>query len=233
MLEHSLITHHSSPTAPRPSFIAIADGDALLTVHCPPPTADDTQVCGFCHQSLEMNAFGIVRQRKSGRNPYCKACMRTRVADSRAKRRGQARAKRASQQPLPLIGEAPHRQPGRDANGLLVCDEIKNPKQPHHERVLSAIHQGARTQREIYNALGYRSHVMVAAQDEIGESLALLMLGTPKLIKTSIVDGRRVFVPAATIARKESATAPYSFSTLGGMVHPISHPVSTKGKAAA
>jgi hypothetical protein len=195
----------------KPTFFAIADGETLLTAHCTLPT--ETADCPLCNQALPVSAFGIVSNRKSGRNLYCKDCINKKVASARKLYREYDQVARVRDQRALVQPAAPVFTPKRDANGILLGAEIRNPRQAHHERVLGAIHAGARTRQEIVRAIrpshlkplletDNGSHYQ-AALEQVGDSLAVLLLGHPKRIKTQAVgDDRQYFAIAAACAER-------------------------------
>lgn len=175
--------------------------------------------CPLCLASEPNVEFGMCSSRKSGRNLYCKSCVNKKVAEQR-RSDAYRRTEIYDQGKLPLVGAAP--MPKVDANGILLGNELRNPRQPHHERVLGAIHAGARTQREILIAIrpssssvkseAHNSPYYQRDLDQLGESLAILMLNHPKRVKTQAVgDERQYFVvdqlrnPDSEIRNRERA----------------------------
>lgn len=199
-----------------PSFLAIVNDDSSqLAAEC-------SQHCPICNHSLPVSAFGLCAARSTGRNLYCKACLNKKVAEAR---RAQAQRRATRNQPLAIVAARPLVPANRDENGILIGKEVLNTKLPHADRVLAAIHQGARTQKEILHALyGREIRRAVVGMDQVGDSLASLLFATPPRIKTAIEDGRRVYVlaEAPVVAAASTIETPFSFSNLGGVVAPTS-----------
>jgi len=166
----------------QPSYIEIAD------TNCPLKT-ELCKTCPICNLSLPVSEFGINRQRASGRNLYCKACIRKKVADSRSA----LREFRQTQKQLRMRNETTTKpvRPARPLkkryrHGVLAYLELKLHSNPDHERVFGAIFYGARTQKEIGQEAGL-------CNDAIGDALAILLLGHPKRIETAIANGLRTY----------------------------------------
>jgi hypothetical protein len=240
----------NSELAGAPSFIALDDGEAMLTAHC-----EERVDCPICNQSLPVFEFGVCKGRTTGRNLYCKSCINKKVGDARRGLKTYRETRKAQKQQgaLPLIGLAPitfKRLARRDANGILIGDEILNSNYAHRDRVLAAIHQGSRTQKEIVAAITGRpaSQKSVAEMDHVGDSLASLMFCAPPLVKTSVIAGLRVYVPVAVssgdagsaaagsagiLPASERSEQSFSFSTLGGIVAPKSDRSTVVGHRSA
>lgn len=160
----------------------------------PLPPEPETAYCPICclpGQSLPVSEFGICHARPSGRNLYCKACIRKKVANARRelreylatqKRRRAGEVERLVTRPLKVRC---------DADGVLLPNELRLRCNEPHERVFSAIYHGARTQREIVRATGL-------CYDGIGDALAILLLGDPKRIKAHTVDDVRCYSPVVS-----------------------------------
>lgn len=188
--------------------------------------SEETVYCPLGNHPVLISDFGVDRSRESGRHLYCKPCIRLKVNTSRRLVREARRERRElqkQQRALPLIAAVPQ------------DDEIRNPNCSHHSRVLLAIRRGARTAVEI--ALAVRSKsvnvaglghgtAFVEELDQVGESVAILLFNTPRLIQVETVDNTAMYSPAPP-PRKPSNAPALSFSTLGGILAPI-----TKGRAA-
>lgn len=209
----------------QPSYIEMVDDGSTIRAEL-----SETADCPVCNKPLPIGEFGVCNARPSGRNLYCKACIRKKVTESRRRLRvyRDARREQAAQQKLPLIGPVP--LPARPS-GILEGGEIRDSLYPHHERVLGAIHSGARTQAEILRAIrpahqiaseAVYSPAYQCALDELGDSLAILLLGGRKKIRTRTVGDAHEYFPADpppqshVVVERES-----SFASLGGIVAPI------------
>src|SRR5687767_10885922 len=90
----------------------------------------DVKHCPICNLDLPVDKFGICRNRRDGRNLYCKPCVRSKNYASRAK----ANAMKAKRRQL-------------IRQGVFVTLEV--PKLTPKDRVLNAIRNGAVTQAEM------------------------------------------------------------------------------------
>src|SRR5690349_3778163 len=97
----------------------------------------DLKHCPICIKDLPVWEFGICRARKDGKNLYCKECIRRKVKQSRIGNKNwrQLQKERRAR----LIEEA------LDQNGTIDTAVSMTTE----DRVLEAITNGARTQREI------------------------------------------------------------------------------------
>lgn len=129
--------------------------------------------CPICKKDLPESAFGVCRDRKTGRNLYDKECIR-------AKRNAQRRDLRKYKELCKKL----------QAQGIKYRVEAYEPKKVVKpapvELVREAIRKGARTQREIGSETKLR-------KDQIGDSLAQLLLWS-KEIKSEVIDGTRVYL---------------------------------------
>ncbi len=135
--------------------------------------------CPVCTKDLTVSEFGICRARKDGHNLYCKACIRQKVAQSR-------------------IGQKNWRQVQKDRRAKLI-EQLQDPnfdtpesiiplsKLSPVERVKEAIHNGARTQREIYQETKL-------GKDEVGDAIAHLLLWTHDIETKSVGDNRYYYI---------------------------------------
>jgi hypothetical protein len=174
-------------------------------------------ICPICGLDDTQTEFGICRARNSGKNLYCKTCIRAKSNNAREALRSYRKNRRCSLKSAP--------KPDRNHDGILQGKQIKNRKLPHHERVLGAIHAGARTQKEILNAilpkggttsLDVESPRLTQALDLIGDSLAIL-LAHPRCIQIETVNGIRVFKPVIP-QRKADQVSPGSYRSLSGLM---------------
>lgn len=150
--------------------------------------------CPECGKDLPEAAFGVVQARKSGRNLYCKSCIRKKSVESRKAFKEYGACKERIPEELRL----------RYVRKLTPAD-----------RVRQAIENGARTQKEI--AQGTR-----LSKDEVGDALAHLLLWT-KEIRTAVVDKKRVYLLSEPRQSKSNEPSPpgFSFSTLSFPSTPV------------
>lgn len=114
----------------------------MLTKVCADP------VCERKGEPLPLTEFSIHRQRKDGRNIYCRQCTTRRVHEHRTRKR----AYKAARKPFKDLRRKP----------IVVAS-----KQDVNRRVLSAIRRGARTRSRIKQQLGL-------SWDDLTHSLAEL-----------------------------------------------------------
>jgi hypothetical protein len=161
---------------------------------------DHLKHCPICNNDLPVDSFGICRARPSGRNLYCKDCIREKVRASRRKlKEYKATRQRVLKQqywgeltPVP----APVLKPGKL-------------RQSPVERIRELIRERPRTQREL------RSKTKLH-KDEIGEALATLLLWNHE-IKSELVGDDRIYFfveekPIPVVPRKPMVLG--SFSSL-------------------
>lgn len=157
--------------------------------------------CPTCAQKLPVGEFGVSNARPSGRNLYCKSCIRQKVADSRrALREFRARQKemRSADHGLTIMAPGPRSIEARyDENGILFHWELDLRSNPHDERVYGAIYHGARTYKQIMQ-------MTALCKDAVGDALAELF-DHPKRIRTEIVDDVRIYRVVEQIRNPNSA----------------------------
>jgi len=154
--------------------------------------------CPICDNDLPVGSFGICRARPSGRNLYCKPCIRAKVTIAR---RNLKEYKSTRQRVLKekywrelKAAPAPVQQSGKQ-------------KQSPVDRVRDLIREQPRTQRELRTAT--KLH-----KDVIGEALATLLLWTHE-VKSRIEAGERTYYlveetsAPAVVNRKASVLAPF------------------------
>jgi hypothetical protein len=146
----------------------------LCPTHAPAPT------------SLPLSEFGIARARKDGRNLYCMACLRKKVAVARRVRK-EYRATR--------------KRYGRPTNSIATYEPgtERSPVPPRRfsdvERVKVAIHQGWRTQKEIRRAANLGADETARlGEDEVGLAIASLLLWTREIKSRIVGDTRHYFI---------------------------------------
>jgi hypothetical protein len=156
--------------------------------------------CPICTTDLPVDAFGVSNGRSSGRNLYCKSCIRQKVADSRrALREFRARQKaiRSADQGPAMMAPGPRSTEARyDENGILFHWELDLRSNPHDERVYGAIYHGARTYKQIMR-------VTALCKDAVGDALAELF-DHPKRIRTEIIDDVRIYRVVEQIRNPQS-----------------------------
>jgi hypothetical protein len=144
--------------------------------------------CPICTQKLPPEAFGVSNARPSGRNLYCKACLRKKTKEARQR----LRAYRAR----PAIASAAN----RDAFAL------QNHKRPLTERILEAIQLGHHSYDNIDRAVRV---VNRESKDKFGEAIATLLLDTHEIRYERNGDARFYFLrsaaPAVTPIGRERA----------------------------
>ena len=160
-----------------------------------PLVADPSQlpprVCPLCPASIGLqpaSAFGVCRQRKDGKNLYCKVCIRKKLKDQRRTAK-EYRSRRPVAEPLT-------EQLGELAAPIFT---LLQKKLSPVERVKAAIRKGAVTQKEIRKATGI-------GEDEVGAALAELLLWTRE-IRSVVVGQTRHYVmnDASVLPLRETA----------------------------
>jgi hypothetical protein len=169
----------------------------------PLPAEPETDHCPICSQSLPISEFGVSRNRHTGRNLYCKACIRKKISDSRRELRSyhekQKQLRSRDEEPAAPLAPGMKTRPLKERYnqyGALFYLELKLRSNPDHERVFGAIYYGARTQKEIRTETGL-------CKDAVGDALAILLLDHPKRIRTEVVDDVRVYCVAQQIRNSE------------------------------
>jgi hypothetical protein len=137
----------------------------------------DLKHCPICDKDLPVSEFGICRARKDGRNLYCMSCIREKVRQSRVGKKNWRQVQKAKQ--VKLLEQL--RDPNFDTPILAVS------KLSPVERVKEAIHNGARTQKEIFQQTKL-------GKDEIGDAIAHLLLWTNEIETKSDGDNRYYFI---------------------------------------
>lgn len=122
--------------------------------------------CPICNQDLDVNGFGICRARKTGRNLYCRSCIREKSSQSRARLEEMEAA----------------RKEGRPAAPLPLADSVVFGTAL--TRVRMAVRNGAHTREEIESVTGL-------SMDEVCDALAKL---SPEL-RFKRVDDEAYFYP--------------------------------------
>lgn len=140
--------------------------------------------CGDCKKRRSINAFGICRARKDGRNLYCRDCINTRMYDLRKK----LKEHKANQIRI-MVNQLEARPETRPELSL-----VKHLKLSPVDKVRLAIQRGAGTQLEIGRATKL-------GKDEVCDALAILLLWNHE-IRSQIVDGRRIYLPVTETERK-------------------------------
>ena len=129
--------------------------------------------CPVCEKPQSTDNFGICRSRPSGRNLYCKACIREKVQRSRVDIKKWRQLKRERRQRL--------------IDAALTGLEVIKPSA--EKRVIEAIESGARTQKEI------RFYTRLTA-DEIADVICVLLLWRKQLTTIVHGDSRMYFLKA-------------------------------------
>jgi len=146
-------------------------------------SAVELKKCPRCEESLALSEFGLCRARKDGLNPYCKRCIRQKIAHSRQALREykNARIKQGAttvpERSRVSIDAKSGFSPRRIARMLRKLSPA--------DRVREAIRCGARTQKEI-------AQVTRLPKDEVCDALANLLLWTRE-IRTQIVNHTRMY----------------------------------------
>ena len=140
---------------------------------------DDGKIlCPICSIKLIATEFGVCRSRKTGRNLYCKGCVRKKVTQSRQDLKDfRKKQKELKDSPPPN---------GNGDNSTEIFWSSLSRLTPV-ERVREAIRKGARTQKDIAveTKLG---------KDEIGDALANLLLWTREVKFRGDADHREYFL---------------------------------------
>lgn len=139
-------------------------------------------------QSLAGN-FSPNTRRRDGFNLYCRVCCCRRVTAGRVKQRARkAERKRLDEERM-----------AREFPPLLPAQREKRAKPDRDTRVWIAIlHKHARTQRDI------KREAHVASKDELGLSLAELMLNREWVKSDVLPDGERVYFPNLALKKKRA-----------------------------
>jgi hypothetical protein len=135
--------------------------------------------CPICTKDLPVSEFGICRARKDGRNLYCKEDIRKKVAQSRIGQKNWRQVQKAKR--TKLLEQL--QDPQFDEKVLVLPLSRLSPV----ERVKDAIHNGARTQREIVQQTKL-------GKDEVGDAIAHLLLWTHEIETKSDGDNRYYFI---------------------------------------
>lgn len=130
--------------------------------------------CPICIKDLPVDAFGLCRARRDGRNLYCKACIRDKVT---AQRRALKEYKAIRKQYQPRLIECYDEEFSAPAQPLSKLSPV--------ERVKEAIRNGARTQQDVQQDTKLD-------KDSIGDAIANLLLWT-KEIRRQIVGKTRMY----------------------------------------
>ena len=154
--------------------------------------------CPICNNDLPVDSFGICRAHKSGRNLYCRSCIRAKVTIARRnlKEYKSIRQRVLQEKYWRELTTAP-------------LPVVKSGKQKRSavERIRELIREQPRTQRELRSAT--KLH-----KDVIGEALASLVLWTHE-VKSRVEEGERTYYfveekPAPVVVnRKASVLAPF------------------------
>jgi hypothetical protein len=157
--------------------------------------------CPICDNDLPVSEFGICRARKDGRNLYCKEDIRKKVAQSRIGKKNWRQVQKAKQ--VKLLEQL--RDPQFDEKLLVLPLSRLSPV----ERVKEAIHNGARTQREIQQETKLD-------KDTICDAIAHLLLWTNEIETKSDGDNRYYFIRKVQEQpkRKDSVLSLSSFGLL-------------------
>lgn len=128
---------------------------------------ESSQTCGECLEPLPLSDFGIVRARPSGRNLYCKSCIRAKVKASRQSVKAFVKRK-----------------------GPVVSGRMQSAHQTASQRIARAIFNGYHSRLEIKRAtrMGW---------DELTEELATLTLERNVLTTRVVEGERRFFFRGA------------------------------------
>src|SRR5688572_11046112 len=138
----------------------------------------DIKHCPLCNNDLPVGDFGMCRARRDGRNLYCKACIREKVATARRNLKEYKAARKRYQSQLLEIVEW-------TSNEVPSYQSKQGKKLSPVERVREAIRKGCRTQHEI----GMETKL---GKDEIGDALTKLLLWQHE-IRTQIVGETRYY----------------------------------------
>lgn len=191
----------------------------------------DQKCCPRCSVSLPLDAFGISRARKDGRNIYCKQCNRDRTNASRQSARERQEKLRGVRVASASAGGAIIDKVKSDSRTRfqLSSDPLTrtSPFRTPVERVREAIRSGPKTQKEILEETRL-------SKDEIGDALADLLLWLNEVGTHTVGDTRLYFlrserdmdveIQSQTCGRSDFDTDVPSFSTL---------PFFVPGKAAS
>ncbi len=171
--------------------------------------------CPRCKDWKPTDEFGICRERKNGRNLYCKICIRQKINAHRAalreykaarlKRINQARAEAEARNKSARDHLKPHDWNPADefrklnnaspveiskkiapALPLAFIRKMRRSKSSINGRILEAIRAGAHTYEQIYAIV----KTPRTSGDEIGEGIAKLLL-TRGLLRTEVINGTR------------------------------------------
>ena len=134
--------------------------------------------CPICNEDLPESAFGISRARKTGKNKYCKSCVRAKVYKFRKGRDSWRQVKKQRRIKMAKIAAEMAANPERQ-------QEMFTGKLPP-QLVLEAIAIGNHTQKQI------RQETKLS-KDQICDALAILLLWT-KDIKTEVINDTRVYL---------------------------------------
>jgi hypothetical protein len=156
--------------------------------------------CPLCSNDLPVSSFGVCRSRKSGRNLYCKECIRNKVNAARLKLKDYKAAKKRRKQ---------DRYWNPQTNTPATVQYRKRDERTPVEKVRDAIRSGYQTQREI------RQQTKLA-KDVIGEALTVLLLWNREIKSVLAGSSRRYFFveqnDPITVQRKPAVLG--SFSSL-------------------
>jgi hypothetical protein len=158
--------------------------------------------CPICTKDLPVSEFGICRARKDGRNLYCKACIRTKVAQSRIGHKNWRQVQKAKQ--VKILEQL--RDPQFDEKVLVLPSSKLSPV----ERVKEAIQRGARTQKEIVQQTKL-------GKDEVGDAIAHLLLWTYEIETKSDGDNRYYFI-RQIVEQPERKDCVLSLSSFGPVI---------------
>jgi len=131
-------------------------------------SAHQKVTCGWCKTPKSIDEFGICRSRRSGRNLYCKSCIREKVYEGRKCKKMMQSARKAE----------------RKDRVLSPCDLLNVPSQ----RVLRAIQSGCKTREQM-------SGYCRLSIDVVCDSLADLWL-EKRLVKSESRNNERVWFAA-------------------------------------
>ncbi len=181
---------------------------------------DETQDCPLCNQRLKLSEFGICRSRKSGRNLYCKACIRKKVTDSRQALR-EYKSARKRYVTLQSVESTDASSADNKSNAAQPVTRVVSKLSPV-ERVRKAIKEGNRTQRQIRNAANESKQYARLGDDEVGDAITQLLLWE-RAIRTQVIDNTRMYFIIPDPAEESSLPrrkpdVQSSFSALSGLM---------------